>query len=65
MSEATYPCYWQKEDSRGYWFWVFYSKKGNEIARSSKSYETRADCEFTINLLQNSSKVPIFFEKDA
>lgn len=55
MAEVTYPCYWQKKDNSGQWYWIYYSGNGEEIARSSKSYVNRSDCEHAIQLMKNSS----------
>lgn len=62
MSPVTYPCYWEKKDSRGQWYWIYYAKNGEEIARSSESYISRTDCKHSIELVQNSFKDPVFYD---
>jgi uncharacterized protein YegP (UPF0339 family) len=57
----NYPCYWQKKDNGGQWYWIYYAKNGEAIARSSESYINRADCIHSIQLLKNSSNDPVFY----
>jgi uncharacterized protein YegP (UPF0339 family) len=61
MAEVTYPCYWEKKDNSGQWYWIYYAKNKEEIARSSESYVKRSDCTHSIGLLQGSSQDPIFY----
>jgi uncharacterized protein YegP (UPF0339 family) len=61
MAEVTYPCYWQKKDQSGYWYWIYYGKNGEEIARSSESYVNRTDCFHSIELVKNSKGDPVFY----
>ncbi len=61
MAEVTYPCYWQKKDQRGQWYWIYYARNAEEIARSSESYVNRTDCTHSISLMQNSSQDKIFY----
>jgi uncharacterized protein YegP (UPF0339 family) len=63
MAEVTYPCYWEKKDNKGHWYWIYYAKNGEEIARSSESYVNRADCDHSISLVKNSSKDKIFYSE--
>lgn len=58
---VTYPCYWQKKDRSGHWYWVYYARNGEEIARSSESYVNRSDCRHSITLLQNSADDKVFY----
>lgn len=58
---VTYPCYWQKKDQSGYWYWIYYAKNGEEIARSSESYVNRTDCTHSINLMRASSGDKIYY----
>ena len=46
---VTYPCYWEKKDKSGHWYWIYYASNGEEIARSSESYVNRSDCEHSIS----------------
>ncbi len=62
MATVTYPCYWQKKDSSGYWYWIYYAGNGEAIARSSESYVNRSDCTHSISLLQSSSNSPTFYD---
>jgi len=61
MAEVTYPCYWQKKDNRGEWYWIYYAKNGEAIARSSESYKNRDDCTHGITLVKNSKDHKVFF----
>ncbi|MDX0840629.1 DUF1508 domain-containing protein [Sinorhizobium medicae] len=61
MVEVTYPCYWQKKDARGQWYWIYYAKNGEEIARSSESYVNRSDCFHSITLMKGSSGSEVFY----
>ena len=58
---VTYPCYWQRKDQSGYWYWVYYASNGKAIARSSESYVKRSDCYHSITLLQNSKDDGVFY----
>jgi uncharacterized protein YegP (UPF0339 family) len=61
MAEVKYPCYWQKKDAKGQWYWIYYAKNGEEIARSSESYVNRSDCRHSITLMQNSGSDAVFY----
>lgn len=61
MADVTYPCYWEKKDNSGHWYWIYYAKNKEEIARSSESYVRREDCTRSITLMKNSSADPIFY----
>lgn len=62
MATVTYPCYWQKKDNSGYWYWIYYAKNAKAIARSSESYVSRNDCEHSIQLMKGSSSDPVFYD---
>jgi uncharacterized protein YegP (UPF0339 family) len=61
MATVTYPCYWQKKDNSGYWYWVYYASNTKAISRSSESYVRRADCAHSIDLMKGSSKDAVFY----
>ncbi len=61
MADVTYPCYWQKKDQSGGWYWIYYAKNGEEIARSSESYVARSDCTHSIDLVKNSKDDKVFY----
>lgn len=61
MTQVTYPCYWQKKDNRGQWYWIYYAKNGEEISRSSESYINRSDCTHGINLMKASNNDTVFY----
>ena len=61
MAEVTYPCYIQRKDNKGYWYWIYYARNRKAIARSSESYHNLVDCTNSIALVQNSSDDPIFY----
>jgi uncharacterized protein YegP (UPF0339 family) len=61
MSEVSYPCYWQRKDGRGHWYWIYYARNGEAIARSSESYVNRSDCLHSIGLLKNSKDDEVYY----
>lgn len=61
MDQVNYPCYWQKKDNSGQWYWIYYAKNAKAISRSSESYVNKADCLHSIHLMQNSSKDQIYY----
>lgn len=61
MAEITYPCYWEKKDSQGQWYWIYYAVNGRAISRSSESYVKRSDCEHSISLMKASSGSQVFY----
>lgn len=63
MAEVTYPCYGEKKDNSGNWYWIYYASNGKAIARSSESYGRRADCDRSIEIMQGSSSSPVFYSE--
>jgi uncharacterized protein YegP (UPF0339 family) len=61
MAAVTYPCYWQKKDNSGHWYWIYYAKNGEPIARSSESYVKRSDCYHGIELMQASAGDKVYY----
>lgn len=61
MATVTYPCYWEKKDSNGQWYWIYYASNAKAIARSSESYVHKSDCDHSITLVKNSSTDPVFY----
>lgn len=61
MANVTYPCYWEKKDNSGQWYWIYYARNGKAISRSSESYVRRDDCTHSIKLMKESSGDPIFY----
>lgn len=61
MSNVTYPCYWQKKDNSGYWYWIYYARNGKAIARSSESYVNRNDCFHSIQLVKGSASDEVYY----
>lgn len=57
---VTYPCYWERKDNSGYWYWIYYASNGEAIARSSESYVNHSDCTYSISLLKGSASHPTF-----
>lgn len=62
MSEISYPCYWQKKDNKGQWYWIYYARNGEAISRSSESYVNRSDCVASIKIMQNSSDSAVYYD---
>ena len=62
MATVTYPCYWQKKNQKGQWYWIYYARNGEAISRSSESYVNRTDCAHSIDLMKNSSASPVFYD---
>lgn len=63
MATVTYPCYWEKKDSSGHRYWIYYASNGKAIARSSESYVARSDCDRSVQLLKGSSGSPLFYDQ--
>ena len=61
MADVTYPCYWEKKDNSGQWYWIYYASNAKPIARSSESYVNRADCDRSIEIMKGSSPSPVFY----
>lgn len=61
MADITYPCYIERKDNRGHWYWIYYAANAEEIARSSESYVNRSDCEHSINLVKGSTSHKVFY----
>lgn len=61
MSDMKYPCYFEQKDRSGYWYWIYYAKNGEAIARSSESYVNRSDCEHAIGLVKKSGDDPTYY----
>ncbi|HVR48800.1 MAG TPA: DUF1508 domain-containing protein [Pseudorhodoferax sp.] len=61
MATVTYPCYWQKKDNKGQWYWIYYASNAEAIARSSESYVNRSNCEHSINLVKGSNGHKVFY----
>ena len=63
MATVTYPCYWQKKDVKGQWYWIYYASNGEAISRSSESYVRRTDCTHSITLMKASSGSKVFYDE--
>lgn len=61
MSEVSYPCYCERRDSNGQWYWVYYDEKQKPVARSSDTFQSRADCKNSIAQIQKSLDHPIYY----
>lgn len=61
MADITYPCYREKKDNSGQWYWIYYAANREAIARSSESYVRRADCDHSISIMKGSSSSPVFY----
>lgn len=61
MADVTYPCYKQRKDASKHWYWIYYGKNGEAIARSSESYVNRSDCTHSITLVKGSNGDPVFY----
>ena len=62
MADIAYPCYVQRKDAKGEWYWVYYARNGEAIAKSSESYVKKSDCAHSIELVKNSGADPVFDE---
>lgn len=63
MADVTYPCYWQKKDQSGHWYWIYYASNKKAISRSSESYVNREDCKRSIQIMQESSGSAVFYDQ--
>ena len=61
MADITYPCYIERKDNRGEWYWIYYARNGEAIARSSESYINRRDCEHSIDLVKASALDKVWY----
>ena len=61
MVDVKFPCYKQRKDNRGEWYWIYYARNGEAIARSSESYKNRSDCCHSIELVKNSKDDPVYY----
>ncbi|RMX08525.1 DUF1508 domain-containing protein [Corticibacter populi] len=61
MATVTYPCYIERKDNQGQWYWIYYASNGKAIARSSESYHNHSDCTHSITLIKGSSSHPTFY----
>ena len=61
MAEESYPCYKERKDNNGHWYWVYYASNGKAIARSSESYVNRSDCYHSVTLVQNSQSDQVYY----
>lgn len=61
MADRTYPSYWMYKDSQDKWRWSYEASNGKTIAVSSESYNRRADCERSIEIMKASSNSPVWF----
>ena len=61
MAQVTYPCYIERKDQRSHWYWIYYARNGEAIARSSESYVNHSDCTHSIGLVQSSNDDPVFY----
>lgn len=34
---VSYPCYWQKKDNSGYWYWIYYATNGKRSLGVAKA----------------------------
>ena len=61
MANLTYPCYVERKDSKGHWYWIYYASNGEAIARSSESYVAKRDCDHSIKLVKASANAPEYY----
>ncbi len=61
MPNLTYPCFWQKTDESGRWYWIYYAPDGNAVARSSETYVNRSDCTDAVEIVKNAECDPLFY----
>ncbi len=50
----TYPCYWLGKDDGRKWYWVYFGRNAEEIARSSARFANRGECTDSIALMKAS-----------
>lgn len=51
-----------KKDDSGYYYWIYYASNGEEIARSSESYNAKADCIHSIALVKRDSPTAAVYD---
>lgn len=61
MADLNLPCFIQRRDRHGRWYWVCYSGDGEPVARSFGSFVRRADCDNSIMMARGSSLSPVYY----
>lgn len=59
---VTYPCFWQRKDNSGHWYWIYYASNGKAISRSSESYVNRSDCTRSLEIMKVSAGSLVFYD---
>ena len=54
------PEFWRFKDQSGGFYWIFYGKNGEEIARSSESYVRKEDCDHSVGLMKGCASAEYF-----
>lgn len=49
---GSYPCFHRYKDNSGQFYWIYYAKNGEELARSSESYVRKEDCDHCVALMK-------------
>jgi len=64
MTTRPYPSYWMYKDFQGKWRWTYHAINGEAIAVSSESYNRRADCERSIDIMKASTYAPVWLPSE-
>jgi uncharacterized protein YegP (UPF0339 family) len=60
MADTKYPCFWRYKDQSGGYYWIYYAKNGEALARSSESYVNKADCDHCVGLMRQSASADYY-----
>jgi uncharacterized protein len=64
MADMTYPAYWMYKDNQQKWRWTYYAVNGEEIAVSSESYNRRADCQRSVEIMKASANTQVWMPEE-
>jgi uncharacterized protein YegP (UPF0339 family) len=62
MPERAYPCFYRYRDDGGQYYWLYFARNGEPIARSSESYASAADCDHSIVVMKACAPARYFTE---
>jgi|GEM_PF-1470372 len=55
MSDLRFPNYQIKKDARGEYYWVYYARNGEAIAKSTEGYVKKASCAHSIDIMKGTT----------
>lgn len=64
MANRTFPSFWMYKDNQNKWRWTYHASNGEAISVSSESYNRRADCEHSINIMKSCANTEVWVPSD-